>query len=104
MQYEIMVKRVFKKYLDSQGYCFSDTNLNELVDVYMDCQEWDEDTPLTGMTEYEMLDWVKHTSEVNRIDSENDKRLSIRKMILFYLKVSNVLRGNKTFFDIESAG
>ncbi|MGF7011990.1 hypothetical protein M2146_002544 [Lachnospiraceae bacterium PF1-22] len=67
MMYENRIKKVFRDYLGTHGYDFSEDNLLELVDIYLDCQEWDNRKLLTGMTEIEMLDWIKHTSEVSRM-------------------------------------
>lgn len=84
MMYETIIAKVFNNYLVMQGYNFSDDNLCELVDVYLDCQEWDDDTPVTGITEAEMIDWIKHTSEVIRIASENERKHGIREMLISY--------------------
>ncbi len=103
--YENRIKKVFNEYLGSQGYDFSEDNLLELVDVYLDCQEWDGEKLLTGMTEIEMYDWVKHTSEVSRILAENERSIDIRKMILAYMDISRTLRGttHKNSFEIDIA-
>ena len=63
--YKKKIKKVFSEYLEKQGYDFSEDDLIELVDIYLDCQEWDNQTLLTGTTEIEMIDWIKHTSEVS---------------------------------------
>ena len=98
MMYENVIEKVFREYLDMQGYRFSDDDLRELVDVYWDCQEWDDEKPLTGMTEIEMIDGVKHTSEVVRIAAKNERYMGIRKMLLTYLEMSK-----KSIFVIDIA-
>lgn len=98
MMYENVIEKVFREYLDMQGYRFSDDDLRELVDVYWDCQEWDDEKPLTGMTEIEMIDWVKHTSEVVRIAAKNERYMGIRKMLFTYLEMSK-----KSIFVIDIA-
>ena len=105
MMYENIIKKVFSEYLGNRGYDFSEDNLLELVDVYSDCQEWDDENLLTGMTEIEMYDWVKHTSEVSRILAENERSIDIQKMILAYMDISRTLRGttHKNIFEIDIA-
>ena len=67
MKYEKIIKNVFRRYLMAKGYRFTSLNLDELVETYLDCQEWEEENLLTGTTEFEMLDWIKHTAEVDRV-------------------------------------
>lgn len=67
MDDERMIEMAFKRYLDSKGVCITDVGLRELVEIYLDCQDWDGDTLISGKTELEMFDWIKHTSEVEQI-------------------------------------
>ena len=103
--YETMVAKIFRKYLDMQGYNFSDYDLCELVDVYLDCQEWDDDKPMTGITETEMIDWIKHTKEVVRIASENAREIGIKEMIVSYIEISRNTRekAKKRILEIDIA-
>lgn len=103
--YETIIAKVFNNYLVMQGYNFSDDNLCELVDVYLDCQEWDDDTSVTGITEAEMIDWIKHTSEVVRIASEKERKLGIREMLISYIEISRTMRERekKRILEIDFA-
>ena len=105
MMYENRIKKVFSEYLGCQGYDFSEDNILELVEVYLDCQEWDGEKMLTGTTNAEMYDWVKHTSEVSRIIAENEICIDIRKMILAYMNISRTIREMtyKNSFEIDMA-
>ena len=105
MMYETMVAKIFRKYLDMQGYFFPDDDLCELVDVYLDCQEWEDDKPTTGITETEMIDWIKHTKEVVRIASENEREMGIKKMLVSYIELSRTIRENskKRILEIDIA-
>ena len=64
-----MIYNTIKEYLEDKGYNFDESCVNELVEIYEDCQEWNEDTMTTGNSVDEVLDWVKHTSEVDRVCS-----------------------------------
>lgn len=105
MMCETMVAKIFRKYLDMQGYTFSDDDLCELVDVYLDCQEWDDDKPVTGTTEVEMIDWIKHTREVVRLASEKEREMGIKRMLVSYIEISRTIRekSKKRIFEIDIA-
>lgn len=104
MMHENRIKKVFSEYLGSQGYDFSEDNLLELVEIYLDCQEWDDENLLNGMTEVEMYDWVKHTSEVSRIIAESERSIDIRKMILAYMDIKTLCgMEHKDSFEIDIA-
>lgn len=45
---------VFSSYLDAKGYNFNESQVIELVEIYLDCQEWDDDKILTGLSILEM--------------------------------------------------
>lgn len=62
---------VFSSYLDAKGYDFNESQITELVEIYLDCQEWDDDKILTGLSTLEMYDWIKHTKEVEILNESN---------------------------------
>lgn len=62
---------MMKDMLESKGYTFTEEQLNELHDIYLDCQEWNDDEMLTGHTYDEVLDFVKHSPCVDEVFSKN---------------------------------
>ena len=58
----IDIKDAFRNYLDSKGYKYTNNNVEDLIDAYLDCVESIEE-----MTIINMYDWIKHTSEVERL-------------------------------------
>lgn len=62
---------IFSSYLDAKGYNFNESQVIELVEIYLDCQEWDDDKILTGLSTLEMYDWIKHTKEVEMLNEPN---------------------------------
>lgn len=65
------IKIYFSSYLDTKGYNFNESQVIELVEIYLDCQEWDDDKILTGLSTLEMYDWIKHTKEVEMLNESN---------------------------------
>ena len=61
------LRGIMRECLESRGYDATDNNLEELFDVYQDCQEWDNDEMLTGNTYDEVEDFVKHSPCVDEI-------------------------------------
>ena len=61
----------FSSYLDAKGYNFNESQVIELVEIYLDCQEWDDNKILTGLSTLEMYDWIKHTKEVEILNESN---------------------------------
>ena len=62
------LKSHMKDCLDTRGYEVTEDKLNELFDIYEDCQEWDkEETMLSGTTFDEIEDFVKHSSCVDEV-------------------------------------
>lgn len=101
MMWENEVKKVFMGYLERQGFSLSDISINELVEIYLDCQEWEDDKLLTGKTEFEMIDWIKHTKEVERVSSQVDKIDIVRFLIDTYMEAVKEFRsGMKKGIDI----
>ena len=65
---EETIKEIMKDCLTIRGYDPSDEQLDELVEVYTDCQEWDDnDNMVTGKSYDEIDDFVRHSAEVDRI-------------------------------------
>ena len=62
---------IFSSYLDTKGYNFNESQIMELVEIYLDCQEWDDNKILTGLSTLEMYDWIKHTKEVEVLNESN---------------------------------
>ena len=58
---------IFSSYLDTKGYNFNESQIMELVEIYLDCQEWDDDEMITGNTYDEVEDFVKHSSCVDEV-------------------------------------
>ena len=62
-----MIYNTIKEYLENKGYNFDESCVNKLVEIYEDCQEWNEDIMTTGNSVDEVIDWIKHTSEVDKV-------------------------------------
>ncbi len=71
--FEEKVKEVFREYLELHGLGFSDKDIEELADIYTDCLDYQDDVPVNGRTEVEMVDWIKHTGEAVRICGRKEK-------------------------------
>ena len=56
------IKRVFVDYLDAKGYDYTENNVQDLIDAYLECAETIEEMTITNM-----YDWIRHTSELERI-------------------------------------
>lgn len=106
MMWENEVKMVFRDYLECHGYSLTDDSVNELVEIYLDCQDWENDKLLTGNTEFEMVDWIKHTKEVERVSSQVDAIDMARIFIGMYMETAKEFRNgkelNKKTVDIAS--
>ena len=61
------LKEIMRDCLEIRGYEVTEEKLNELYDIYEDCQEWADDKMLTGNTYDEVEDFVKHSSLVDEI-------------------------------------
>ena len=62
------IKSIMKDCLETRGYNPTDEQLDELVEIYTDCQEWDEnDNMVTGNSYDEIEDFVRHSAEIDRI-------------------------------------
>lgn len=65
---EEKIKSIMKDCLEIRGYNPTDEQLNELAEVYMDCQTWDDnDQMVTGRSFDEIEDFIKHSSMVDEI-------------------------------------
>lgn len=58
----IDIKDIFGNYLDSKGYKYTNNNVEDLIDAYLDCVDFIEEMTITNM-----YDWIKHTSEVEKL-------------------------------------
>lgn len=99
MMWENKVKKVFLNYLECQGYSLSDDSVNELVEIYLDCQDWEGDELLTGQTDVEMIDWIKHTKEVERVTSHVEKIDMMRLLVGMYVETANEFRNGKEIIE-----
>lgn len=62
------IKSIMKDCLETRGYNPTEEQLDELVEIYTDCQEWDEnDNMVTGNSYDEIEDFVRHSSEIDRV-------------------------------------
>ena len=64
---EEKIKSIMKDCLETRGYQPTDEQLAELCEIYMDCQTWVCDIMITGKSFDEIEDFVRHSSEVDRI-------------------------------------
>ena len=62
------IKEIMRDCLETRGYNPTEEQLNELVEIYTDCQKWDEnDNMVTGNSYDEIEDFVRHSAEIDRI-------------------------------------
>lgn len=63
------IKDIMKDRLEYFGYDPTEQQLTELLEIYEDCQEWDEDGEemLTGESYDEVEDFIRHSSTVNEV-------------------------------------
>lgn len=63
----VELKDIMKDCLETRGYEVTEDKLDELFEIYEDCQEWDDDEMITGNTYDEVEDFVKHSSCVDEV-------------------------------------
>ena len=56
-----------KDCLEIRGYQTSEEKLDELWEIYEECQEWDNEVMITGKTFNEIEDFIKHSSSVEEV-------------------------------------
>ena len=61
------LKDIMKDCLETRGYKVTEEKLDELLDIYEDCQEWDENEMITGNSYDEVEDFVRHSPCVNEV-------------------------------------
>ena len=67
------LKEIMRDCLEIRGYEITEEKLDELYDIYEDCQEWDNDKMLTGNSYDEVEDFIKHSSCVDEVfTKQND--------------------------------
>ena len=65
---DIEGKWIMKECLEARGYNPTDDDIEELSQIYEDCQEWSEDGDmLTGNSYDEIEDFVKHSPCVDEV-------------------------------------
>ena len=65
------LKNIMKDCLETRGYEVTEDKLNELFDIYEDCQEWNDNEMITGNTYDEVEDFVKHSPCVDEVFEED---------------------------------
>lgn len=58
------IQKVFSEYLEAKGQNCTAEAMENLIEIYEDCQTWNGDRMTTGTTEVEMIDFIKHTREI----------------------------------------
>ena len=66
-------KEIMKECLETRGYFVTDEKLDELWEIYEDCQEWNGEKMVTGNSYDEIEDFVKHSSSVDKIFENKSK-------------------------------
>lgn len=61
------LKLAMRDCLESMGYTVSDGKLDELYDIYEDCQEWNDEKMVSGRSYEEIEDFVKHSPCVDEV-------------------------------------
>lgn len=61
------LKKIMEKLLKENGIDATKEKLDELYDVYENCQEWDDGEMLTGNTFDEIEDFIKYSPCVEEI-------------------------------------
>lgn len=61
------LKETMKDCLEIRGYQTSEEKLDELWEIYEECQEWDNEVMITGKTFNEIEDFIKHSSSVEEV-------------------------------------
>ena len=64
---EEKIKSIMKDCLETRGYDPTEEQLDELCEIYMDGQTWDNDVMITGKSFDEIDDFIRHSSEIDRI-------------------------------------
>ena len=61
------LKEIMQDCLEIRGYEVTEEKLNDLYDIYEDCQEWEDEKMLTGNSYDEVEDFVRHSSSVDEM-------------------------------------
>lgn len=61
------LKSIMRDCLEIRGYQVTENKLNELFDIYEDCQLWEDEKMITGTTYDEVEDFIKHSSCVDEV-------------------------------------
>ena len=67
------LKEIMQDCLEIRGYEVTEEILDELYDIYEDCQEWEDEKMLTGNSYDEVEDFVRHSSSVDEIFEDQHK-------------------------------
>ena len=61
------LKSIMRDCLEVRGYQVTENKLNELFDIYEDCQLWEDEKMISGTTYDEVEDFIKHSSCVDEV-------------------------------------
>ena len=61
------LKSIMRDCLEIRGYQVTENKLNELFDIYEDCQLWEDEKMITGTTYDEVEDFIRHSSCVDEV-------------------------------------
>lgn len=61
------LKDIMRDCLEVRGYQVTENKLNELFDIYEDCQLWEDEKMISGTTYDEVEDFIKHSSCVDEV-------------------------------------
>lgn len=64
---EKKIKGIMKDCLETRGYNPTKEQIDELYEIYTDCQTWVCDVMVTGKSYEEIEDFIRHSSEIDRI-------------------------------------
>ena len=67
------LKEIMGDCLEIRGYDVTESKLDELYEIYEDCQVWEGDKMTTGNSYDEVEDFVKHSRCVDEIFKEEQK-------------------------------
>lgn len=62
------IKNIIKNCLEIRGYNFTNEQIDSLISIYEDCQEWDENgNMITGNSYDEIEDFIRHSRMIDLI-------------------------------------
>ena len=93
------LKEIMRDCLEIRGYDVTEEKLDELYDIYEDCQEWNDEEMLTGNSYVEVEDFVKHSRMVDEVFTQQaDLVLDSEELLDFDMRTGNI-KVDKDIFD-----